>query len=103
MSQNAAICTFPPLKYIISLIITPFMVPTLLQHTDHCQYLGITIQSSNLKWDSHIHQKVTSANSTLGLLRRDIRVSSVDTKELAYKSSVKPKLEFAYFQQNSYG
>jgi len=55
--------------------------------------LGITIQS-NLKWNSHIHQKIAAANSTLGLLQRNIRVSSVDTKAcaLGYKSLVRPNL-----------
>jgi len=64
-----------------------FLHGTLLQYTDDCQYLGVAIQS-NLKCDSHIHQKIAAANSTFGLLRRNITVSSVDTKALAYKSLV---------------
>jgi len=72
-----------PLKYIISPTITPFMALYC-----NCQYLGVTIQSDP-KWDSHIHEKIVNANSTLGLIWRNIRVSSANTKEVACKSLVR--------------
>jgi len=67
---------------------------TLLLCSDHCKYLGVTLQS-DLKWDRYIKEKIANANSTLGLLQRNIKVSSVHTKELAYKALVRPKSEYA--------
>ena len=55
------------------------------------KYLGVTLQS-NLKWNKHV---VYSADSILGLLRRNIKVTSTHTNDLAYKALIRPKLEFA--------
>jgi hypothetical protein len=63
-----------------------------LEHADKAKYLGVTIQS-DLKWDSHINNIKTKANKTLGLLRRNINISSTKVKEQAYKSLVRPSLE----------
>ena len=65
-----------------------------LPSSDYCKYLGITLQSY-LKWDRHIQEKIANANSILGLLQRNIKVSSIHIKELAYKALVRPKLEYA--------
>jgi len=67
---------------------------TLLPCSNHCKYLGVTLQS-DLKWDQHIKEKISNANSTIGLLQRNIKVSSAHMKELAYKALVRPKLEYA--------
>ena len=61
---------------------------------DHCKYLGVTLQS-NLKWDKHVEEVISGGNSILGLLRRNIKVASTHTKDLAYKALIRPKLEFA--------
>jgi protein tyrosine phosphatase (PTP) superfamily phosphohydrolase (DUF442 family) len=65
-----------------------------LEHVDKAKYLGGTIQS-DLKWDSHINSITTKANKTLGFLRRNINISSTTVKEQAYKSLVRPSLEYA--------
>ena len=65
-----------------------------LQHVDKAKYLGVTIQS-DLKWHSHINNICNKANSTLGFLRRNLNISSTSVKELAYKSLVRPSLEYA--------
>ena len=65
-----------------------------LEHADKTKYLGVTIQS-DLKWDSHINNITTKANKTLGFLRRFINISSIKVKEQAYKSLVRPSLEYA--------
>ena len=63
-----------------------------LQQVTHAKYLRATIQSDR-KWDRHIHNIVSKANETLGFLRRNLKMSAVQTKELAYKSLVRPLLE----------
>jgi hypothetical protein len=65
-----------------------------LEHADKAKYLGVTIQS-DLKWDSHINSITTKASKTLGFLRRNINISSTTVKEQAYKSLVRPSLEYA--------
>ena len=61
---------------------TYMLYNTLLPCSNHCKYLGVTLQS-DLKWDQHIKEKIANANSTLGLLRRNIKVSSAHIKELS--------------------
>ncbi|XP_071145327.1 uncharacterized protein [Mytilus edulis] len=76
-----------------------------LEHVTTAKYLGVTI-SSNLKWDVHINNICKKANSTLGFLRRNLNISSTSIKEQAYKSLVRPSLEYAcsvwdpYLQQD---
>ena len=72
------------------------MTHALLLFSDHCKYLGITIQS-NLKWDKHIEEKIASVSCTLGLLQRNIKTYSIHIRDLAYKALVRPnyKLEYA--------
>jgi myo-inositol-hexaphosphate 3-phosphohydrolase len=65
-----------------------------LEHADKVKYLGVTIQS-DLKWDSHINSITTKANRKRGFLRRNINISSTTVKEQAYKSLVRPSLEYA--------
>ena len=67
---------------------------TLLSSLDHCKYLGVTLQS-NLKWNKHSEEKIASANSILGLLRRNNKVASTYVKDLTYKALIRPKLEYA--------
>ena len=57
------------------------------------KYLGVTIQS-DLKWDSHINNITSKANKTLGFLQRNMNISSTKVKEQAYKSLVRPPLEY---------
>ncbi len=60
----------------------------------HCKYLGVIIQS-DLRWDMHINQITVKANHTLSLLQRNIKLAPTKTKELLYKSLVRPQLEYA--------
>jgi hypothetical protein len=39
-----------------------------------------------MSWRSHIDKTVKKANSTLGFLRRNLKVSNQDTKTAAYKT-----------------
>ena len=62
--------------------------------TDSTKYLGITI-SNDLKWNKHISNITSKANSTLGILRRNLRLSSHTVKTHAYQALVRPHLEYA--------
>ena len=50
---------------------------------------------SNLKFDIHVQKIVAKANRTLGLIRRNVKTTSLELKELAYKALVRPQLEYA--------
>ena len=68
---------------------------TLERPPDGCiKYLGVTIQS-DLKWTKHIDQISAKASHTLGLIRRNVRVHDRDVRERAYKTLVRPQVEFA--------
>ena len=64
-----------------------------LASENHTKYLGVTI-SEDLTWTTHINNTVKKANSILGFLRRNLRVSNEQTKEAAYKTLVRPHLEY---------
>ena len=70
---------------------------TLKGHTltteDYTKYLGVELQST-FSWNRHIDQTVKKANSMVGFLRRNLRVSSEATKASAYYSMVRPLLEY---------
>ena len=65
-----------------------------LSFVDHHKYLGITIQN-DLKWHQHIRWITSKVNQTLTLLIRNLRTSSIQLRERAYFSQVRPKLEYA--------
>jgi len=65
-----------------------------LESVDKAKYLGVTI-SEDLKWESHINNICDKANKTLGFLRRNLNIGSTSVKEQAYKSLVRPSLEYA--------
>ena len=57
------------------------------------KYLGVQI-SQDLKWNSHINSISSKANQTLGFLKRNLKIKSQTIKEKAYKSIVRPKVEY---------
>ena len=64
-----------------------------LEAVNTAKYLGVDL-SNNLSWNSHIDRTTKKANSMLGFLRRNLRVNSSDTKAAAYKTLVRPNLEY---------
>ena len=66
---------------------------TVLENVKSIKYLGVTI-TSDLKWNSHIRNVCSKANRTLGFLRRNLFSCPQDVKEAAYKSLVRPILEY---------
>jgi hypothetical protein len=65
-----------------------------LEHVTSAKYLGITL-TSDLSWNKHITNFTGKANSSLGFLRRNLRINSPHLKTTAYKTLVRPLLEYA--------
>ena len=48
-----------------------------------------------MDWGQHISEISSKATKTLGFLRRNLAFATTSTKEVAYKTLVRPKLEYA--------
>ena len=70
-----------------------FLNGGLLQFETHSLYLGVWL-SSDLSWQYHIDCKVKKASQMLGFLRRSISSAPKALKLLAYKSFIRPILEY---------
>ena len=57
------------------------------------KYLGVNI-SADVRWNTHISSIRAKANRALGFLRRNLKKCNADIKILAYKSLVRPHLEY---------
>ena len=66
----------------------------ILQKVSENPYLGLMIQD-NLKWRSHINQIASSADRTLGFIRRNLRNCDEHFKATAYISLVRSVLEYS--------
>ena len=73
------------------------------QYLLHCQALesvagyknlGVEI-SNNLSFNNHIQNITTSASRSLGLLKRNIRSQNPALREMAYKTLVRPLVEYS--------
>ena len=58
------------------------------------KYLGIQI-SDDLAWSKHINQMTTKSNNTLKFIKRNIQTNIHKIKETAYKTYVRPLLEYS--------
>ena len=65
-----------------------------LENVQSAKYLGITI-TDNMDWGQHVSEISSKATKTLGFLRRNLAFAPRSTKEVAYKTLVRPKLEYA--------
>ena len=65
-----------------------------LENVQSAKYLGITI-SDNMDWGQHIADISFKATKTIGFLRRNLAFAPRSTKEVAYKTLVRPKLQYA--------
>ena len=65
-----------------------------LEQVQSAKYIGITI-SDDLNWGQHISEISSKATKTLGFLRHNLAFAPRHTKEVAYKTLVRPKLEYA--------
>ena len=65
-----------------------------LESASAAKYLGVTV-ADDLAWSLHTDNTTKKANQTLGFLKRNIRVHNRDLKSFAYKTLVRPQLEYA--------
>ena len=65
-----------------------------LESVSSAKYLGCTL-NSELRWNEHITNICNKANKTIGFLKRNLNISSRTVKENAYKSLVRPTVEYA--------
>jgi hypothetical protein len=56
--------------------------------------LGVTI-TDKVNWSQHIDSITNKANRTLGFLRRNLKISSISINKQAYKTLVRPLVEYA--------
>ena len=64
----------------------------ILESVGGFKYLGVEI-SSNLTFNNHIQKICTSANRSIGFIKRNIRTKSPAIREMAYKTLVRPLVE----------
>jgi hypothetical protein len=67
---------------------------SILQEVDNHPYLGVTI-SNNLTWNKHIDQITASANRSLGFIMRNLYSCPLHIKVSAYKTLVRPLVEYS--------
>ena len=59
-----------------------------LEPVDAAKYLGVTI-SKDLSWNTHINNITSTANKTLGFVKRNVVTKNIKT--MAYSSLVRPR------------
>lgn len=76
-------------------ITSPYMIAnSLIETVPSFKYLGVLI-SFDLNWGTHINSILSSANQSLGFLRRHLRHAPRDVRLLAYITLIRPKVEYA--------
>ena len=64
-----------------------------LTEEESTKYLGVHI-TQTLSWNHHIDKTTKKGNSTIGFLRRNLKVRNEEVKAMAYKTLVRPTLEY---------
>ena len=67
------------LELILSLHSSYYLDNRPLTIVDYCKCLGVILHS-NLKWTKHIEEKVAKANTTLAMIRRNLKTSCIQIK-----------------------
>ena len=76
------------------IIHTSTMDNTPVTPVTHHPYLGIELQS-DLRWTTHIQNTTNKAQKTLNMLKRNLKQASTIVKSQAYKTIVRPQLDYA--------
>lgn len=94
MSFNASKCLQMKITHKKKPVQTKYKLGNVtLEEVQHHPYLGVEL-SKGLSWATHIDQTSLKANKMLGLVKRNLHSCSTRTKDIAYKSLIRPKLEF---------
>ena len=64
-----------------------------LEQVEEITYLGITL-TSKLKWDQHVSSVSSKPSKVLGVVRRNLHICPRSVRETAYKTLVRPALEY---------
>jgi hypothetical protein len=64
-----------------------------LREANSCKYLGVVL-SRDLQWGPHIDSTATKAHKVLRFLMRTLGKSCTSTKDFAFKTFVRPILEY---------
>ena len=67
---------------------------TYLEAVNTAKYIGVADLSNNLSWNSRIDRTVKKENNMLGFLRRNLRINNRLLKAAAYKTLIRPNLEY---------
>ena len=67
---------------------------TPLADTPRTSYLGVEL-SSDLRRNKQVKKTVAKGNQTLGVLKRNLKHCPRSIKDMAYKTILRPKLEYA--------
>ena len=73
----------------------------ILESIGGSKYLGVEI-SDNPSFDNHIWKICTSASRSLGFIKRNIRTKSPATREMTYRTLVRPSAEHSSSVWSSY-
>lgn len=65
-----------------------------LERVSEYKYLGLYF-TNNMSWSHHINYICNKALKKLGYLRRTLRTAPLNTKVVAYKSVIRPLMEYA--------
>ena len=65
-----------------------------LERVSSAKYLGLTI-TEDLRWNQHIDNICKKGNGVLAFVKRNLRIPSKSIKTNAYKTLVRPTLEYA--------
>ena len=68
-----------------------FMHNQELESVDAAKYLGVTI-SKDMSWNTHIKHITSTANKTLGFVKRNVVTKNKDIKTMANNSLVRPQV-----------
>ena len=65
----------------------------ILKQLDPVKYLGVTIEQK-ISWNKHVGNVLKKAMSTTAFLRRNLQIPQAHTKANAYKTLVRPQVEY---------